>query len=57
MRQEARNIRSLLNAEQFYASDSILNALTNINNNYANVFILDVLDGTGKTFTYKKELE
>ncbi|XP_057299173.1 uncharacterized protein LOC130629828 [Hydractinia symbiolongicarpus] len=52
MRQEALNIRPLLNAEQLHVADSILNAVTNNNINVANIFFLDGPGGTGKTFTY-----
>ncbi|XP_057291716.1 ATP-dependent DNA helicase pif1-like isoform X1 [Hydractinia symbiolongicarpus] len=52
MRQEALNIRPLLNAEQLHVADSVINVFTNNNINVANIFFLDGPGGTGKTFTY-----
>ncbi|XP_066920787.1 uncharacterized protein [Clytia hemisphaerica] len=50
-RQEAAEIRLLLNNDQTIVADAVLEALSNNDHNSAKLFFLDEPAGTGKTFT------
>ena len=52
MRRDAQNIRPMLNPEQLNVADSVIDAVTNNNNERANIFFIDGPGGTGKTFVY-----
>ncbi|XP_066924644.1 uncharacterized protein [Clytia hemisphaerica] len=51
-RQEAAEIRPLLNNDQTIVADVVLEALSNNDHNSTKLFFLDGPGGTGKTFTY-----
>ena len=51
-RDEAENLRAMLNHDQIQVADAILQACAVNDDTRANIFFLDGPGGTGKTFTY-----